>query len=59
MRGLVIEGISPGEIVKKAIDEGLIVITAGSNVIRLVPPLVITEAHVDEMIGKLEKAFKA
>ncbi len=59
MRGLVIDGISPGEIVKKAIDEGLIVITAGSNVIRLVPPLVITEAHVDEMIGKLEKAFKA
>ena len=30
---------------------------AGSDVLRLVPPLVITEADVDEMIEKLEKSF--
>ena len=38
-------------------DEGLLVITAGSDVLRLVPPLVITEEHVDEMVGKLERVL--
>ena len=38
-------------------DEGLIVITAGSDVLRLVPPLVITKDHVDEMVTKLERAL--
>ena len=46
-----------GEIVSKALEEGLLVITAGSDVIRMVPPLVIEESHVDEMIEKLEKSF--
>ena len=41
----------------KSLEEGLIVITAGGNVLRFVPPLVITEAHVDEMTEKLERAF--
>ena len=47
-----------GEIASKALEEGLLVITAGSDVIRMVPPLVIEEAHVDEMIEKLEKSLK-
>lgn len=46
-----------GEITAKALEEGLLVISAGSDVIRLVPPLVIEKEHVDEMIEKLEKAF--
>lgn len=46
-----------GEIVVAAQKEGLIVITAGANTIRLVPPLIISEEHVDEMIRKLEKAM--
>lgn len=58
MQGLIVkEGIKPGDIVNKALENGLIVITAGSNVIRLVPPLVITTAHVDEMIEKLQKCL--
>ena len=56
MQGLVVkDGIKPGDIVNKALENGLIVITAGSNVIRMVPPLIITEEHVDEMIEKLRK----
>lgn len=43
--------------VTKAIENGLLVISAGTNVLRMVPPLVITEADVDEMIEKLEKAL--
>ena len=46
-----------GEIVNRGLEEGLIIITAGSNVLRFVPPLVVTEADVDEMITKLEKCF--
>lgn len=57
MQGLVIEGKTVGSIVTKAIENGLLVISAGSNVLRMVPPLVITEADIDEMITKLEKSF--
>ena len=57
IQGLEIQGRPVNEIVLKSLEEGLLVITAGSNVLRLVPPLVITEAHVDEMLEKLEKAF--
>ena len=45
------------DVVMKAMDKGLLVITAGSNVLRLVPPLIITERHVDEMIEKLKAAL--
>lgn len=49
--------IPVGEVSSKALEEGLLVITAGSNVLRFVPPLVIEKSHVDEMIGKLKKVF--
>lgn len=42
-----------GEVSAKALEKGLILITAGSDVLRFVPPLVITEAEIDEMIEKL------
>lgn len=55
MQGLELaEGVPAGEVVNKCLDAGLIVITAGGNVLRMVPPLVITKAHVDEMAGILE-----
>lgn len=57
MQGLVVEGKVPGEIVSKAIENGLLIITAGSNVLRFVPPLVITKENVDEMIEILEKSL--
>lgn len=57
MQGLVLEGKPVGEVVTKALENGLIVISAGGNVLRMVPPLVITESDIDEMIEKLEKSF--
>lgn len=57
MQGLVIKDKAVGEVVKAALAEGLVVLSAGSDVLRLVPPLVIEEAHVDEMIAKLEKVL--
>lgn len=45
------------KIIAACLDNGLILFTAGTNVIRFVPPLVISEADVDEMITKLKKAL--
>ncbi|MCR5273562.1 MAG: aspartate aminotransferase family protein [Lachnospiraceae bacterium] len=47
----------PGEVSTKCLEKGLIVITAGSNVLRFVPPLVITKDDVDEMINILTSVF--
>lgn len=57
MQGLVIEGTTVGSVVTKALANGLLVISAGSDVLRLVPSLVITKEHIDEMIEKLEKSL--
>jgi len=57
MQGLVVSVRPVGTIVKAALENGLVVMSAGSDVIRLVPPLVISEKDVDEMIEKLEKSF--
>ena len=57
MQGLVLKK-PVSEVVNACLAEGLFVISAGGNVLRLLPPLVITEEHVDEMIQKLEKALK-
>lgn len=45
------------EYISKAMDKGLIIISAGKNVIRFVPPLIITKENVDEMITILEASF--
>ena len=52
MQGVVCEK-PVGQIAAKALEAGLIVITAGSNVLRFVPPLIIEEKDVDEMISRL------
>lgn len=57
MQGLVLEGKPVGEVISRAIENGLLVISAGGNVLRMVPPLVIGRDDVDEMIEKLEKSF--
>ena len=56
MQGLVLKK-PVTDVIKKAMEQGLIAISASGNVLRLVPPLTITERHVDEMILKLEKAL--
>ena len=48
MQGLELS-IPVGDVAAKALDEGLVLITAGANVIRFVPPLVITKEDIDRM----------
>lgn len=57
MQGLELT-VPVGEVIQKAQQEGLILISASGNVIRFVPPLVIEKEHVDEMIGKLKKCLE-
>ena len=56
MQGLEFK-VPVGDYVLKAIEKGLIIITAGTNVIRLVPPLIITKEHIDEMIKILKECI--
>lgn len=56
MQGLVLN-VPVGDVITKAQKEGLLVISAGGNVLRIVPPLVITKEQIDEMAEKLEKAL--
>ena len=43
-----------GDIISKCIDSGLMLISAGSSIIRFVPPLVIKKGDVDDMISILD-----
>lgn len=58
MQGLVIQGRPVGDVINKALENGLLVISAGSDVLRLVPPLIVTRNHVDEMIEILRKSLE-
>lgn len=56
MQGLVL--MTPvSETINRAIEKGLLVISASGNVLRMLPPLVITKEHVDEMIGILREVL--
>ncbi len=58
MQGLVCkEPVSA--IINTALEKGLVLINAGTNIIRFLPPLTITEADVDRMIKVLDEAFAA
>ncbi len=57
MQGVVVKGVKVGDIVKKALDLGLVILSAGSDVIRLVPPLVIEKKDIDEMVIRLSAAL--
>lgn len=59
MQGLeLVSQVPVGTVVNRCIEQGLIVISAGGNVLRMVPPLVISKENVDEMAAKLREALK-
>lgn len=56
MQGLELS-IPVGNIIADAMDMGLILISAGPNVIRFLPPLILEKEHIDQMITILEKCL--
>ena len=57
MQGLVFNR-AVGDIIVKAMDKGLVLINAGTDIIRFVPPLVITKENVDSMISILRESIR-
>ena len=59
MQGLVFDTdkMTASAVSRKALENGLIVITAGADVLRFLPPLIITKQDIDEMVVRLEKSF--
>lgn len=57
MQGVVLN-VPVNDVILKAMDKGLITISAGGNVLRLLPPLIISTENVDEMISILSEVLK-
>lgn len=57
MQGLVFR-VPVAGVISKALEKGLVLINAGPNIIRFVPPFIITEQHVDAMISILKEGLK-
>ncbi len=57
MIGVQVKG-SPKDVLKKAFDAGLLVLTAGKDVVRLLPPLNISMGEIDEGLSILLEVLK-
>jgi acetylornithine/N-succinyldiaminopimelate aminotransferase len=57
MQGLVFDR-PVSEIINKALEKGLLLINAGPNIIRFVPPLIITRQNIDDMIAILDTCIE-
>ncbi len=57
MQGLLFKN-PVGPVITRALEKGLILINAGADIIRFVPPLIITKEHVDEMTAVLRECIE-
>ena len=61
LQGLVLRadaGVTAPELVKAAIDQGLLLVPAGPTVVRFVPPLVIQPRHLRRAVASFERALQ-
>jgi acetylornithine aminotransferase len=49
--------LTAAEVVKAAMDEGLLLVPAGPKVVRFVPPLIVTEAEINQALKTVDKAL--
>ncbi|MDD4855371.1 MAG: aminotransferase class III-fold pyridoxal phosphate-dependent enzyme, partial [Sulfuricurvum sp.] len=54
----VVDAETLGKIINSARNHGVIVLKAGRNTLRFLPPLTITKANIDEGFVRLEKAME-
>ncbi|WP_066369395.1 acetylornithine transaminase [Neobacillus fumarioli] len=58
LKGLVVKG-NALEIVQKAIANQLLILTAGQNIVRILPPLTVTKVEIDEFTNKLDETIQS
>jgi acetylornithine aminotransferase len=58
LKGMVVGDKAP-QIVQKAIENQLLILTAGPNVVRLLPPLTVTKEEINQFTKALEKTFQS
>lgn len=58
LRGIQVSNtnVPPGKVVQAAMDEGLLLVAAGADVVRFVPPLIISEEEMDSALSIFETA---
>jgi len=59
MIGVPLQGVSPAELSRKLVESGLLCITAGSDAVRLLPPLTITYEEMDEGLAILQSVLQS
>lgn len=59
MLGISLTGAVPKEIAAKCIENGLLMLTAGSDALRMLPPLTITTAEIDKGLAILKKVLES
>lgn len=57
MLGIIVDADARAELVAKCLEKGLLVLTAGTQAIRLLPPLTITYEEMDEALAILKEVF--
>jgi acetylornithine/N-succinyldiaminopimelate aminotransferase len=50
--------VPQGDLIAAAREEGLLTVAAGENVVRLMPPLIVSDAEISEAVNKLDAACK-
>lgn len=56
--GVMMQPGRKADVIQKAIEHGLLLASAGNEVIRFLPPLNVTEAEIDEAVSRFEAALK-
>ncbi len=57
MQGLVLREAQALDLVKLCLAQGLLLVSAGSTVVRFVPPLIISAAEIEEMLASVRSAL--
>lgn len=58
MQGIVLDGtVQAKEIITKGLEQGVLLLPAGPDVVRLLPPLIITTEEIDQAVAVLENIF--
>ncbi len=59
MTGVQLRSAEPGAVAAKCVENGLLMLTAGSDVLRMLPPLVITRGELDQGLEILKSTLEA